>query len=175
MRLRLLLRGLFTGAISMCMLVLQDVPATSAEPELPFLQVGKDYHIGFPKDRSPFVYSTSGITESYEKRPDGTKANRRPAQWSMNVTLDIFHVTQLSAGSWILVEHPASPKDYALWVGKHRAALRLTNADNLDAESLAISKTYASKEIRTTRTWINLDHAVTIKPVSKESLNMTTQ
>lgn len=172
MRSRFLLFGLCVSAIPMCVLAQSAAPPTSVDPESPFLQPGKDYHIGFPKDRSPFVYSTSGITESYEKRPDGTKANRRPAQWSMNVTLDILHVVRLSGGSWILVEHPASPKDYASWIGKHRAALRLIDAENLDADALARTKTSASKDIKITRTWINIDHAVTIKPVSRDSLSL---
>ena len=172
MRSRFLLVGLCVSAIPMYILSQSAASTAAVASESPFLQPGKDYHIGFPKGRSPFVYSTSGITESYEKRPDGTKANRRPAKWSMNVTLDIFHVVHLSAGSWILVEHPASSKDYASWIGKHRAALRLIDAENLDSETLARTKTAASRDIKLTRTWVNINHAVTIKPVSKESLSM---
>lgn len=172
MRSRILLAVLFLSAIPVCILAQSAAPVTSTAPDSPFLKPGKDYHIGFPKDRSPFVYSTSGITESYEKQTDGTKANRRPARWSMNVTLDIFHIVQLSRDSWVLVEHPASPKDYSSWIGKHRAALRLENANNLDAETLAYTKASASKDIRVTRTWINIDHAVTIKEVSKDSLSL---
>lgn len=172
MRSRILPAGLCLLAIPVFLLAQPPAPSAGTSSNTPFLEPGHDYHIGFPEGQNPFVYTASGITESYEKRPDGSKANVRPTPWSMKVSLDLFHVVSLSEGPWVLVEHPANSKDYAAWAGKHRAQFLLSDPENLDEQHLARVTESAARQIPLTRTWINTDHAVTIKPVSKQSLGI---
>jgi len=150
-------------------------PQQPAAPDLPdaaFIEPGNDYHIHFPDDRNPFMHVFTEITESFSKLPDGRKTNVRNTPVTVTIRSDIFHVLQLHGESWVLVEHPASTNDYPKWSGKHRAVFLLRHPASLDAEQLANVNEAAACDIKLTQTWVNLSHAVTVKPVSAQSLNL---
>ncbi len=147
-------------------------PIAAVQPNAPFIEPGNDYHIffPFPDERNPFVYAFTEMSESFEKNPDGSKTNMRQIPVKVTIRSDIFHVLQLHGESWVLVQHPASMKDYSAWHGKHRATFLLKQPAGLSAERLAKLREAAAQDIKVAETWINLNHAVTVKPVSAQSL-----
>ena len=113
-----------------------------------FLEPAKVYHIGFPENRHPFsVYN--------------------------GLACELFRVVRLHEnGSWALVEHPASPTDYGTWHLKHSARFLPKHSSEITDEEFANLKETAAREVQLTETWINLDHAVTVKSVSAQSLGL---
>jgi hypothetical protein len=139
--------------------VAQDPPASSSvKTDLGFLEVGKSYLIRFPEDRHPVQMKESGI----EPQPSGA-----PLTWRANFQIDVFVVRKLGGGSWALLEHPIDPK----------AALDVLSARSLIADKVAVAKIEADPsrkdflakrreaaraELKTTSTWVNLAHAISI-------------
>jgi hypothetical protein len=139
--------------------VAQDQPAASSpRTDLGFLEVGKSYLIRFPADRHPVQLKESGI----EPQPSGP-----PATWRANFQIDVFVVRKLGGGSWALLEHPTDPK-VALDVLSARvlladkAAVAEIEADPERKDFLARRREAAKVDLKTTRTWVNLAHAISI-------------
>ena len=166
----------FTG-VPIGILAHAQQPIADVQPNAPFIEPGNDYHIffPFPDERNPFVYAFTEMSESFEKKPDGSKTNIQQVPVKVTIRSDIFHVLQLHGESWALVQHPASKEDYSAWYGKHRARYLLQQPANLSAEQLANVREGAARDIKVTETWINLNHALTIKPVSAHSLEINEQ
>jgi len=121
--------------------------ATQDPQQVAFLESGTDYLINFPKDRHPLShYSTA---------------------------CDIFRVVRHhETGSWILVEHPASPADMGTWLLKHWAPFLPDQSSDISADDLDRVKEAVAREIKLERTWVNLDHAITVRSVSAQSLGI---
>ena len=113
-----------------------------------FLEPEKEYLIGFPEDSNPFTGYNGSACE-------------------------IFRVVRVHRnGSWILVEHPALPTDYGTWHLKHSAPFLPKHSTEITDAELASIKKSGSRTIELEQTWINLDHAVTVKSVSARSLGL---
>jgi hypothetical protein len=139
--------------------VAQDTPASSSgRTDLGFLEVGKSYLIRFPEDRHPVQSKESGI----EPQPSGP-----PATWRANFQVDVFVVRKLGGGSWVLLEHPVDPKA-ALDVLSARsliadkAAVAEIEADPSRKDFLAKRREAARADLKMTKTWVNLTHAISI-------------
>lgn len=148
---------------------------SSPTAELGFLEAGHDYIIRFAENSQLFKTSKSGVTSTSYTTDDGEKRAGKPAAWTMTLTVNIFHVVKFGGGSWVLLEHPSSPDDFAKWTGKRRAMAQLTGqyvakleADPNGADRLKKLREAASRELPTTTTWVNLDHAVAITDVPTE-------
>jgi hypothetical protein len=161
--------------VPMVILARAQHPIAAVQPNAAFIEPGQDYHIFFPDERNPFVYAFTEMSESFSKKADGSKTNIQQTPVKVTIRSDIFHVLQLHGESWALVQHPASKKDYSAWYGKHRAKFLLKDPANLSAEQLANVRDGAARDIKVTETWINLNHALTIKPVSALSLEINEQ
>lgn len=158
-----------------------DTTVTCKPPpsELSFLEIGRDYVIRFPDDRQVFKTKKSGVTSTSITTNDGKKRAGKPATWTMTLTVDIFNVVKFGGGSWVLLEHPSSPDDFAKWNGKRRAMAQLTEQRVRELESgsegterLQKLRTAASRDLRTARTWVNLDHAIAIADVPTEPVEL---
>ncbi len=92
----------------------------------------------------------------------------------LNSYLTIYRVIKQRGPSWVLVEYPVNPKDYDSWEGKHRSQLRLRHPASLmsemNDEQRARIKSAASQEIEVKQAWLNIGHAITIQPLSVNSL-----
>lgn len=150
------------------------------EKPLGFLELGKDYVIRFPDSYSTFRYSESGVTKATSS--DGSS---RPASWTMNVDIQVFTVRKHAHGAWVLLEHPASIQEATKWNYHRMAVAELTKHRIKELQSSADGraelerlKRLASQKIETSRTWVNLDHAVTVSDVPTKlnpvSANMNT-
>lgn len=146
-----------------------DEPAPTAKP-LGFLEIGHDYGIRFPDSYSVFKLSKTGITKLTSS--DGSS---RPANWTMNLTVQVFTVLKHAQGSWVLLKHPASLEDATKWNFHRLAVAQLTKGHIKKLESTAEGRTeldrlrrLAAQKIKTSTTWVNLDHAVTISAVPNE-------
>lgn len=137
--------------------------------ELDFLQPGTDYLIRFPQGNNPFTSTSSGVTSVSFTTEDGETEGERPATWSATLTLEVFRVVRRSRGSWVLLEHPTNPDDFAKWSSKRRAMAILADPRTKEApqfrQQLKALHEDAGTEISTSEIWINLDHAVAISPV----------
>ncbi|MEZ5944763.1 MAG: hypothetical protein R3C18_25535 [Planctomycetaceae bacterium] len=154
----------------------QSVTApASASQQAGFLEPGREYHIVFAGDRPPFSFKKIEFVETQEVRPDGSlgKAQRVPRQ--SEYILDIFRVVKFPGGNWVLVEHPAFADGFEAWHAKHKALLLLSQSGERSAQEVSNLTESAMRAIPLTQTWINIDHAITIKPVSEESLRISRQ
>ena len=170
----------------LCSIVLLAVPAVADDPaigkrpsnsELGFLEEQHDYVIRFATNSQLFKTTTSGISPTSYTTEGGQKRQGKPATWTITMTVEIFHVVKFGGGSWVLLEHPSSPDDFAKWNGMRRALAQLTDARIPELESSSEGKERiqelrkaASREIPTSTTWVNLDHAVAIADVSTEPI-----
>jgi hypothetical protein len=161
--------------------VFGQTPAASGteSTQLSFLEPGRAYLVRFPPDRELFQHTITGTAEVTERSASGEKKNAEQRPFTARVRLDVFKVVGLGGGSWVLMEHPASSEDYARWTGKHRAMaiLSLTKTpepkSDPDAQDrLKQLREAAARDIPTTKTWINLDHAITISELSARSLGI---
>ena len=158
----------------------QTPAATSTEStQLSFLKPGSAYLVRFPPGRDLFEHTFTGTTEVTQLSARGEKENVKQRPYTARVRLDIFRVLRLGGGSWVLMEHPASSEDYARWTGKHRAMAILALAktaeigNDPDAQDrLKKLREAAARDIGTTKTWVNLNHAVTISELSARSLGI---
>ena len=178
-----------TRLLAPCLIALLGVTVTYADEttttaqspssELGFLESGRDYIIRFSDDSQLFKKTQSGITSTSYTTEDGKKHPGKPAAWTFTVSVDIFHVVKFGGGSWVLLEHPSSQDDFAKWMGKRRAMAQLTDqriaqleADPDGEETLQNLREAASRELRTAKTWVNLDHAVAITDVPVEPVEL---
>ena len=156
-----------------------EEPVPSDKP-LGFLELGKDYRIRFPDSYSAFRYAESGVTQATSS--DGSS---RPASWTMDVEIQIFTVRKHAHGAWVLLEHPASVQEATQWnyhrmalaqLTKHRIEKLQPSADG--RAELERLKRLAAQKIKTSKTWVNMDHAVTVSDVPTElepvNINMDT-
>ncbi|KAA5536087.1 hypothetical protein FYK55_28240 [Roseiconus nitratireducens] len=147
--------------------------------ELSFLKPGHAYIVRFSSGRELFEHTETGMTETFTRTPSGKKENVEPRRYKMSIPLRIFKVVERGGGPWVLMEHPSSSEDYARWSGKHRAIAILSSKqspvseDDPDAQDrLKRLREAAARNMPTTQTWINLDHAITIAEVSLRSLGI---
>ena len=130
----------------------------AAGSDLDFLVAGRSYLIRFPDDRHPVQVKESGLTA----QPTGP-----PASWHANYRIDSFVVRKLGRGSWALLEHPADPKAAldvisARGLLADKAKVAELEADPAKKDFLAGRRKAAAVELKTTQTWVNLAHAVSI-------------
>lgn len=138
-----------------------QVPSSS----LDFLEVGKPYLIRFPEKSNLFSATTSGVSETTFTTEDGEKVSGSPAIWSATLTITAFRVVLLSKGSWALLEHPESVEDAAQWAQQLRGDSGKSKPHPGNTDPPVAS---TSTKLRTARTWVNLDHAVAISPLSAD-------
>ena len=176
--LRLPIAALVIVTFSIACLVLRAADRESPATEVPFLEVGKDYVILFPEDRNVFKKTTGGMTTATYKTEDGEEAESRPATWSMTFELESFKVAQLSTGPWVLLEHPKNLDDIQAWNEQRRAMAILNGPDTAVLRANDEGKRKfdelqkaADAKIATTKTWINLNQAIAIGPLSAEEAN----
>jgi hypothetical protein len=153
--------------------------AGKAPNELGFLEAGKDYVIRFPASLGLFRSRTSGISETTYTTSDGKTEPGKPATWTVTTTVEVFRVVRFGGGSWVQLEHPAREDDFMAWNAKRRAMAKLADGGSLPAESdpdgkvrLEQLREAAAREIPTTRTWVNLAHAVAITDVPTEDAKL---
>ncbi len=146
--------------------------AKSTESDLPFLAPGHDYIIRFPGSIKLFESVTSHVSPTRLTSEDGSSRAGRPATFTLRIQVDIFTVVKLGKAGWALLEHPAAAEDFAKWNGKCRAKALLSeqNIATLQAsadraEHLKRLRDDAAADIKTTRTWVNLAHAIAIADV----------
>ena len=130
-----------------------------------FLKAGQDYAIRFA-GQSPFEKTVRVATDSDQNR-------KRSA--SITYSVRVFTIVALPGDSWALAEHPKSIKDAFKWNSKRVAmaalspqsiaALESTDGGKRQLEKL---REQAATKIETSRTWINLRHAVTISKPRRE-------
>jgi hypothetical protein len=139
--------------------VAQDRPAPPPDrTDLGFLEVGRPYLIRFPEDRHPVQLKESGIVE----QPSGP-----PGNWRMEYHVDVFVVRKLGGGSWVLLEHPVDPKAASNILSARslladKAGVAEIEADPQRKDFLAERRETARGEVKMTKTWINLAHAISI-------------
>ena len=138
-------------------------PIAAVQRNAAFIVPGNDYHIFLPDDCNPFMY----VEKAYGQKDDPPVI--------ATIRSNIFHILELHGDSWALVEHPSSRNDYMAWYQKHRAAFRLDQPASLNAKQLSDAREAAARDIKVTETWINLNQAVIIKPVSPQSLALDEQ
>ncbi len=167
----------------LCVAHLQAEPPAqdgqAAPSELGFLETGKDYVIRFSNDIDLFTMTKSGVSETTYTTENGETKKGRPATWRMTLRVEFFRVVRLGGGSWALLEHPEKKDEIARWNGKRRAMAILGSeaAHELEAtpdgkERLERLREAAAREIETTRTWVNLDHAIAITDVPTQIAKM---
>ena len=165
-----------------CLVVLQITDATSADdskqttssdkPAMGFLEVGRSYTIHFT--HAPPEFKWNGALGSKEE-----DSNDKTIQLIPPDTLEVFKVIKRSTSSWVLLEFPASAKDYCDWyMAQHVAAelaqLQNKRDSNNNASAPALQEVMQTIEaqlekIKTKQIWVNLDHALTISPIPSES------
>lgn len=140
-------------------------PSPPDQTDLSFLEVGRAYLIRFPEGRHPVQLKESGITA----QPSGP-----PATWRMNYQIDVFVVRKLGGGSWAQLEHPIDPKAATDILSARNLLANKTEVAKLEADPskkdfLAQRRETARGEVKMTRTWINLAHALSISdPPAKQ-------
>jgi hypothetical protein len=95
-------------------------------------------------------------------------------------TVEIFRLLRFGGGSWVLLEHPKKTDDVSLWNGKRRAMAQLNDEELLAAlkagedgqKRLSQIGELAQREIETTQTWVNLNHAIAITEVPTEEAKL---
>ncbi len=140
-------------------------PVSTSESDLAFLTIGKTYVIIFPEDRHPVQLRESGITA----QPSGP-----PSTWRARYQVDQFVVRKLGGGSWVLLEHPVDPKEAVDVISARnllgdKAKLAKLEEDPTKKEFLAGRREVARRELKTTQTWINLAHAISISDPPTET------
>lgn len=154
-----------TCVLALCILLLHASVRADDSPVPKFLQPGQDYLIRFAV-QSPFQKT---IRTPLDRESSGVP-NRSTRKRTTTHTIDIFTVVSLAGGSWILVEHPRAIEDASKWNSKRRAMVSLTPQAVHALQStedgkirLEAIRTQASAEIETSRTWVNIDHMLTIR------------
>lgn len=159
----------------------EDGTAPGDQPtgSLSLLKPGNDYVIRFTEGSEIFKTSKSGVSETSYTTSDGETKKGSPATWTMTLKVTMFEVVRVGGGSWVLVRHPTNPDDYAKWEGQRRAKAILAGpsrdklaAEEKGAEQLARLQEAADREIKTTETWLNLNHAVAITNVPSEPIEL---
>lgn len=155
---------LFVAVLLSC--VHAEEPTNSTKP-LGFLEIGRDYAVRFPDSYSVFKLTKSGIGKGVSPK--------HPATWKVNLQVNMFTVRKHAHGSWVLLEHPKSLEDAAKWNLHKMAIAQLTKENTQKLESspdgkakLAELQKSAKRQIPTSTTWVNLDHAVAINEISSE-------
>jgi hypothetical protein len=137
----------------------QDQPAPPPDrTDLGFLEVGRSYLIRFPDDRHPVQLKESGLV-AQRSGPPGT--------WRANYKIKVFVVRKLGGGSWALLEHPIDPKAAMDILSARILLADKTKVAELEADPgrkdfLAGRREAARGEVKITKTWINLAHAISI-------------
>jgi hypothetical protein len=125
--------------------------------DLGFLKIGHAYFIKFPDEWHPVLVRESGVFAT----PTG------PSNWNAKYQIHVFVVKKLGRGSWALLEHPVDPKEALHVTG---ARLQLKDAEKIakleetedGRKKLDQLREKAGRELKTTETWINLAHAISI-------------
>ena len=168
MRTKLLcLTTVFILAIGTSVFAEEPAPATKVANALNFLKPGNDYIIKFPETHNVFRYRRSGISEVKPKEGKPYASN-----WHVNLAVEAFTVKRPPQGSWVLLEHPEDPKYALAWNMKRIALAQLTDRRIKELElteegktALALFREQAAEDIETTKTWVNLDHAIAISDI----------
>ncbi|WP_435020835.1 hypothetical protein TA3x_002047 [Tundrisphaera sp. TA3] len=165
----------------------EDAPLPSAKPDRPadakasdlgFLQVGRAYLIRFPEERHPALKRETETAAATTKETDVKTGEVRtrsvqPITWNMKFQIDVFVVRELGGGPWVLLEYPADPK-VALQAGMARHTLadskRVAEMEKTEEgrEALASVRESADRKLETTRTWVNMNYAVSIADPPKD-------
>ncbi len=139
---------------------------------LTFLRNGADYTIQFPTHLGAFTKETSSV--AYGTVSDG---QRFPVTTKFTHIVSAFTVRELGPSQWALLEHPSSLSDAATWNLKLASAAKLTPENILHFQStdegkkrLAQLQKFATAPINTSRTWVNLSHAIAIAPLPTEDI-----
>ncbi|MCA8999307.1 MAG: hypothetical protein KDA80_20100 [Planctomycetaceae bacterium] len=130
-----------------------------------FLNTGEDFAIQFAV-ATPFQKT---VRRPMDRNSDSPRNEfRRPG--TITYSVDIFKVVGLPGGSWVLLEHPKSIEDAPHWNAKRLAMATLTPQAIIAMEStedgrkrLEKLREQAAVEIETSRTWVNMQHMLTIK------------
>jgi hypothetical protein len=143
-----------------------------AGSDLAFLEVGRSYLITFPPGASPFEVRETEVTtvQAESRNADGTGDVRKstiPTTMTMWYRIDVFVVRRLGGGSWALLEHPADAKaamqtTTAKLVLANKALVAEKEKSEEGRKQLEQYRADARREVKTTQTWVNLAHAVTI-------------
>ncbi|MCA9037369.1 MAG: hypothetical protein KDA91_19670 [Planctomycetaceae bacterium] len=155
---------------SFCLLIslLLTGPVRGESSGIPaFLQPGQDYVMKFAGP-SPFEKSV--------RISVGTdQAERNGGRRTKQLAIEVFTIVSRAGGSWVLVEHPKEIDDATKWNAKRVAMASLTPQSIAALQStedgrarLEQLRARASVEIETSRTWVNVDHVVTIRKVPIE-------
>ena len=146
--------------------------ASALQSDLPFLMPNQDYVIRFSESVKIFENVTTEVLQSTSTDEDGNTRPGSPATVTIRLTIDVFTVVKLGKAGWVFLEHPENFDDIGKWSGRCRAKAILSeeNIAKLEAtpegkETLNRLRTQAAFEIQTTRTWVNLNHAIAIADV----------
>ena len=142
-------------------------PATAQEADdNPFFNPGSDYIVHFAGE-TPFRQTKGVPLTAEDLKPQGNGVQIKSASVTYGIT--VFTVVRHGVGSWYLLEHPKKIEDSFKWNFKRLALAALTpdgvkNLSKSDQglKKLADLRKQAEEEIETTRTWVNIDHAVAI-------------
>lgn len=162
--------------VAACLIVCSCAAVVAAQegkspppPALRFLEVGHDYVILFAEGSNVCECTRHDVTPTSLTTADGRTHPGKPATWTTTLSNQIFTVVAFSGGQWVLVEHPASPDDFIKWSLQRRAKAQLTDAhvqqleaDAAGRERLLKLRKAAGVRVHTSKTWVNLAHAVAI-------------
>lgn len=155
---------------------------TPASNELAFLEQGKDYVIRFPDGHNILRTTKTETTRTTFNSADGQKRPGKRASWTTTFSVRVFHLLRFGGGSWVMLRHPSDPADAPAWFGKRRAMTILKNDSrvaSIEAESngqdrLKELRARATRKIKTSDTWFNLNHAIAIADVPTEDRSVGT-
>jgi len=144
--------------------------SSGAKKALGFLEIGRDYLVMFPDSHNVFKSVKGGV--EVVKQPDG---EARPISWSITQSVKVFTVRGTADDAWVLLEHPSELTDSSSWNLHKLAKAQLTTEHIKQIEAaddggiqLKAFRSYAARKIKTTTTWVNLDHAIAIADVPKD-------
>jgi hypothetical protein len=146
-------------------------PAAVTSSDLGFLELGRTYEIKFPDEFHPVLKRESGVSPAEaapQKRESGAAAAPlSPASWSARFEVNLFVVRKLGGGSWVLLEHPVDPKKYFESMSSRHLLSDKAKVAGMEAtkegrQALARLREKAGVAPKTTQSWINLVHAISI-------------
>jgi hypothetical protein len=153
-------------------------PAEAKPNDLGFLQVGRAYLIRFPEERHPALKRETEIaaataSETDVKTGEVRQRAAQPVTWNMKFQIDVFVVRELGGGPWALLEYPADPKAaFQISMARHTLADAKKVAEmeksEKGREALARLREEATRTLETTRTWVNMNYAVSIADPPKD-------
>ncbi|WP_143543928.1 hypothetical protein [Rhodopirellula sp. MGV] len=155
--------------LALFLLALFSVTSNAQGPKgtLTFLQPGDDYTIRFSGDVDLFTKSKSSV--AYGQTSDG---QRIPVTTSIKHTVTTFRVIELGPSQWTLLEHPAVLTEAGVWNRKLASAAKLVPATIEKLEEteegqkrLEKLRQFSEESVETSRTWVNLSHAIAISPL----------